>query len=182
MTGYNSESSTMKNQSDSIKESQEENKLTIEDDLNLKIALSNICEIQHDRDIEYDYGNREYKLKICDLTDKRVNELVTQMKFRLEEGGGECFYEIGVEDNGNPMGLPINELEQSVVNIKLIASKLNATADILQIYRGKFGLIAEIIIKNKQQIQTDKVEVKIGLLGGEGSGKSTLVIISHSSF
>jgi elongation factor 1-alpha len=150
-----------------------------EHDLDLKIKLSNISQIYKERDIEYDYGNREYKLKICDLTDQRIEELATQMKFRLEEGSGECFYEIGVEDNGNPLGLPLEDLEQSIENIKIISSKLNAKADILKIHQGKSGLIAEIIVKNKEDIQRDKIEIKIGLLGEEGSGKSTLVSLNN---
>ena len=39
------------------------------------------------------------------------------MKFRIEEGNGECYYEIGVEDNGNPLGISKEELEISV-NVK----------------------------------------------------------------
>ena len=50
--------------------------------------------------IEYDYGNVEYKLKLCDVTVKRIQELTSQMNYRLREGSGECYYEIGVEDNG----------------------------------------------------------------------------------
>jgi len=193
MTGYNSESSSSihhinnlkEKNSDKIKSDQEKRtKFRIEEELNLdlylKIKLTNITELDSNRDIEYDYGNREYKLKICDLTEMRIEELATQMKFRLEEGCGECFYEIGVEDNGNPLGLPLEELEQSVENIKLIVSKLNATADIIKIYQGRNGLIAEVMIKVKEEIQRDKIEIKIGLLGGEGSGKSTLVYIFNN--
>lgn len=47
--------------------------------------------------IECDYGNIEYKLKLVNITDERIEELVTQMKFRIQEGGGENFYEIEVE-------------------------------------------------------------------------------------
>ena len=55
--------------------------------------------------IEYDYGNVEYKLKLCDVTVKRIQELTSQMNYRLREGSGECYYEIGVEDNGNTLGI-----------------------------------------------------------------------------
>ena len=43
----------------------------------------------------------------------RIEELTTQMKFRIEEGNGECYYEIGVEDNGNPLGISKEELENA---------------------------------------------------------------------
>ena len=36
---------------------------------------------------------------------QRIQELTSQMNFRLREGCGECYYEIGVEDNGNALGI-----------------------------------------------------------------------------
>lgn len=54
---------------------------------------------------EDDHGNREYKLKLVNPSVDRIEHLTTQMKFRLAEGNGEAFYEIGLEDNGNPLGL-----------------------------------------------------------------------------
>ena len=50
-------------------------------------------------------GNIEYKLKLINPSDDRVDQLTTQMKFRLAEGFGEAYYRIGVEDNGKPTGL-----------------------------------------------------------------------------
>jgi GTPase len=143
------------------------------------LLLSDIKEVNTDFGIEHDYGNKEYKLKLCDVNDERIEGLVTQMKFRLEEGRGECFYQIGVEDNGNPLGLPQEELEVSVDTVKKVVEKLNATATVIKLYKGKMGLIAEIMVKQKKDlIKNDKLEIKIGLLGEEGSGKSTLVSLS----
>lgn len=48
-------------------------------------------------DKEEYYGNIEYKLIINPL--KNIN-LITQFFFRLREGGGKCFYIIGIDDNG----------------------------------------------------------------------------------
>lgn len=49
---------------------------------------------------ENDEGNVEYKLKLLKPSAQRFEQLVTQLKFRLEEGGGEALYEIGVADDG----------------------------------------------------------------------------------
>ena len=126
-------------------------------------------------DIEYDYGNVEYKLKLCDVDINRIEELTTQMKFRLEEGGGECYYEIGVEDNGNPLGISKEELEISVNVINTIANNLNSNVKISKLIQGQCGLIAELYIKKEEEVLRDKLEIKIGLLGEEGSGKSTII-------
>ena len=51
-------------------------------------------------DQESDIGNVEYKLKLDALTMARVEHLTTQMVFRLNEGKGKAFYQIGVLDSG----------------------------------------------------------------------------------
>ena len=43
-------------------------------------------------------GNIEYKLKLIDPDSFRLEHLITQMNWRLQEGQGEALYEIGVED------------------------------------------------------------------------------------
>lgn len=46
---------------------------------------------------EEEEGNVEYKLKLVAPSESRLQHLVTQLKWRLREGSGEAFYEIGVE-------------------------------------------------------------------------------------
>lgn len=123
---------------------------------------------------EIDYGNIEYKLKLNNINEKRMDKLATQMKFRLTEGNGECFYEIGVEDNGNAIGLSKEDLEESLKVLYLITQKIDAQMTILNYRDGKSGLIGEILITREEKIK-NKVEIKIGLIGEEQSGKSTLV-------
>jgi len=43
---------------------------------------------------ENDDGNVEYKRHIIKKDDKRLVELSTQMKFRVNEGDGEAIYHI----------------------------------------------------------------------------------------
>ena len=78
-------------------------------------------------DIEYDYGNVEYKLKLCDVNLERIVQLTSQMNCRLGEGNGECYYIIGVEDNGNALGISKEELEISLSVINTIAINLGCT-------------------------------------------------------
>jgi GTPase len=126
-------------------------------------------------DIEYDYGNVEYKLKLCDVNVQRIQELTTQMKFRLGEGCGECYYEIGVEDNGNTLGISKEELEISLSVINTIAINLGCKAKIAKLIQGKEGLIAEMYIKKQEENFINKIEVTIGVLGEQGTGKTTLI-------
>ena len=127
--------------------------------------------------IEYDYGNIEYKLKLCDVTVQRIQELTTQMKFRLGEGCGECYYEIGVEDNGNTLGISKEELEISLSVINTIATNLGCKAKITKLFEGKEEdlIAAEMYIKKQEESYINKIEITIGVLGEEGTGKSTLI-------
>merc|ERR1712137_917460 len=63
---------------------------------------------------EVEVGNVEYKLKLDPPTEDRFQHLVTQMKFRLEEGRGHAFYQIGIQDNGRPDGIPRATFDQSL--------------------------------------------------------------------
>ena len=125
--------------------------------------------------IEYDYGNVEYKLKLCDVTVKRIQELTSQMNYRLREGSGECYYEIGVEDNGNTLGISKQELEISLNVINTIANNLGCKTKVMKLIQGKEGLIAEMYIKKQEDDLLNKIEITIGVLGEGGTGKSTII-------
>lgn len=49
---------------------------------------------------EPQFGNIEYKLKLINPSKQRLDHLITQLKWRLNEGNGEAIYEIGVTDSG----------------------------------------------------------------------------------
>lgn len=68
-------------------------------------------------------GNVEYKLKLLNPTASRFEHLVTQMKWRLQEGQGEAIYEIGVADCGTLMGLNDTELKMSLDTVMKMAHK-----------------------------------------------------------
>jgi GTPase len=84
---------------------------------------------------EIEEGNVEYKLKLVDPTPERLEhvrsshlplpglqtepsrcvvQLTSQLKWRLFEGSGEAFYEIGIEDNGTARGLSPADLDKSI--------------------------------------------------------------------
>ena len=63
------------------------------------------------------------QLKLVNPSAYRFEHLVTQMKWRLEEGQGEAIYEIGVEDNGLLVGLSNADLMASVHTLERMAEK-----------------------------------------------------------
>ena len=56
---------------------------------------------------EKEDGKIEYKLELINKTMSRVENLATQMRYRCNEEGSECIYNIGVEDDGTMSGITI---------------------------------------------------------------------------
>ncbi|KAF8181622.1 hypothetical protein BJ912DRAFT_882213 [Pholiota molesta] len=81
---------------------------------------------------EADDGNVEYKLQLLDPSPARFARLVTQMKWRLLEGGGQAYYELGVADSGDLIGLPRAELEQSLETLEMMAGEIGASVIVVK--------------------------------------------------
>ncbi|KAH6941785.1 hypothetical protein HPB50_023591 [Hyalomma asiaticum] len=77
-------------------------------------------------------GNVEYKLKLVNPSQSRLEHLVTQMKWRLREGQGEAIYEIGVEDGGLLVGLSASDMAASLATLQCMATKLGASLTVLR--------------------------------------------------
>ncbi len=124
-------------------------------------------------DEESEEGNIEYKLKLIEPTATRFEHLVTQMKFRLQEGLGEAIYEIGIEDNGYPKGLSEKELKNSIETLRKMAKELNADISVLREREGEIGKVAEVLVR--KLAEEEFLEIRIAVVGNVDSGKSTLV-------
>lgn len=70
------------------------------------------------------------------------------MKWRLREGHGEAFYEIGVEDNGALKGLSEKEMQDSIATLTRMAVELGAAITIIRERRLDNGnVVAEIAVR-----------------------------------
>ena len=54
------------------------------------------------------------------------------MKWRLLEGGGQAYYELGVADSGALIGLPRAELEQSLETLEMMAGEIGASVIVVK--------------------------------------------------
>ncbi|KAJ2933366.1 hypothetical protein H1R20_g3740, partial [Candolleomyces eurysporus] len=81
---------------------------------------------------ESDDGNVEYKLQLLNPSHARFARLVTQLKWRLLEGGGQAYYELGVADSGDLIGLPREELEQSLETLEMMAGEIGASVIVVK--------------------------------------------------
>lgn len=120
------------------------------------------------------YGNHEYKLKLVNVSEDKLIHRTTQMKFRMEQGKGEAYYEIGVHDNGEAFGLNQAEMQESLIVVYKMAKALDADLNLLYIKKGKHGEVAQLMVRQKLEDKLN-VDIKILLLGDTTSGKSTLL-------
>ncbi|KAG6335424.1 hypothetical protein ID866_3671 [Astraeus odoratus] len=81
---------------------------------------------------EVEEGNVEYKLQLLSPSPARFARLVTQLKWRLLEGGGQAYYEIGVADSGALVGLPRQELEESLETLETMAGEIGASVIVVK--------------------------------------------------
>ncbi|KAI9464780.1 hypothetical protein F5148DRAFT_1209628 [Russula earlei] len=75
---------------------------------------------------EVEEGNVEYKLHLISPSTARFARLVTQMKWRILEGGGQAIYELGVADSGTLVGLAPDDLRATLDTLHAMAAEIGA--------------------------------------------------------
>lgn len=130
---------------------------------------------------ESDDGNVEYKLKLLDKTDYRIERLASQMKFRCYEGNGECIYNIGVADDGTIVGLDESEFNCTMECLGQ-ASKINDfSLTVLKktnVPEEKDKFIYELYVRELNQ--DSYIDLKVAIAGNVDCGKSTLLSVLTS--
>jgi len=123
---------------------------------------------------EIESGNKEYKLKITTDDNDRIEQLASQMKWRINEGKGTAEYYIGVADNGTIKGInnedEIKTFENIQKIIKIIDAKIISKNKIKTKDKNKYYY--KIIITYDINIINS---YRIMFLGPSGSGKSTII-------
>ncbi|PCH41945.1 hypothetical protein WOLCODRAFT_137625 [Wolfiporia cocos MD-104 SS10] len=91
---------------------------------------------------EVEEGNVEYKLKLTHISPARFARLVTQLKWRLLEGGGQAYYELGVADSGALVGLSRADLEQSLATLDTMAGEIGASVIVVKEIEVPHAMVA----------------------------------------
>ncbi|MEM3671002.1 MAG: GTP-binding protein [Thermoprotei archaeon] len=127
---------------------------------------------QHVNGPEPSDGNIEYKVYLSAQSQDRLDRLVTQMRYRLAQGGGEAFYELGVSDQGELVGIPAKDVPLVMSTVEKVAKLASAEWRVTRTEKGKLGDVFEIHVR--QRLETP-VQLVVPLLGNVDGGKSTLV-------
>src|SRR5438105_3412561 len=124
-------------------------------------------------DPEKDDGNIEYKRFLIDPSQEVLERKSTQMQYRMGQGNGECFYVIGVEDDGTPYGNSPEEREMTLSILQKIADMNDYTLRIVDTRSVNGRTIHRILIRENNLVRYR--ELRIGIAGNVDAGKSTLV-------
>ncbi len=118
---------------------------------------------------EIEEGNVEYKRFLINLDNTRIEQLSTQMRWRLEEGDNEAIYYLGVNDNGSIYQMNQSEKAESLKNFNLLVEKNQA--EIISLENPNESYF-KITIRKVNPILP---EIRVVLLGDSESGKTTFL-------
>jgi len=123
---------------------------------------------------EKDDGQIEYKWRLINLSPERLEQLATQMQYRLTEGNGEAIYEIGLKDNGFPEGITEEQMGESDENLRKIADKINA--DVMKLSEKRSGdkFLREYLIREKP-VNNKYIDLSIVVAGNVDAAKSSTI-------
>lgn len=120
------------------------------------------------------YGGVEYKLHLNSPSPDRMERLVTQLKWRLNEGGGKAIYVLGVADDGSLVGLHAAEYKTTMITMQAMAKMASARIDETKTVPLKDNrIVAEISLS--AEAGEDLVDIRIALIGVHAAGKSSLL-------
>lgn len=125
---------------------------------------------------EKEEGNIEYKFKLTDSSSLRVESLACQMRWRCDEGNGECIYIIGVHDNGEMVGITPEDYKKTLNILSNAADKNSYSVSLLNsITTADDRFIYEVLIR-ENNLDT-YIDVKVAVAGNVDSGKSTFLSV-----
>lgn len=104
---------------------------------------------------EPDNGNVEYKLRFDAPNMARVEHLTTQMAFRLNEGNGTAYYQIGVLDSGQVTGLSDEEVLETLLVLFYMSTALQANLSVHKVRVGLKGHSCMLKLTRQQKAETN---------------------------
>jgi len=127
---------------------------------------------------ENDEGPVEYKRHLVKPSPRAFEKLCTQLLWRLNEGGGECLYEIGVDDDGTVRGISEEEMKLSIETLENMARQLSAKVSEAferKTTNKKESFAKCMLVRKVFAKEANHLELRITTVGNVDSGKSTLL-------
>lgn len=104
---------------------------------------------------ENEYNSIEYKRHISHLSKDKLERYATQMNYRLFNGKGNAIYLIGVDDNGEIIGLSYKKLLESIRNLMSICKEINSTYKKIIIISNCNNFFSIVKIYSQNRVYTE---------------------------
>lgn len=120
--------------------------------------------------------------------EESAKQLQAIIESRLDEGHGECLFDVGLEDNGDSQGLTELEWATALAQLEGRLKKLdadwrllmtknvpNSAVDVGNELKKEKGCVGKMLIRRKPRDVDDVIETRIAVVGNVDAGKSTLL-------
>ncbi|KAK5167800.1 uncharacterized protein LTR77_007499 [Saxophila tyrrhenica] len=144
---------------------------------------------------DLDLGDDKPKVKLkhlllddTDTKDDSIKQLQSVIETRIDEGHGECLFDVGLEDNGDSQLLEEKEWDAALARIRGLLEKMKADWKILMTKnvpdspvdvgnenKKERGCVGKVMIRRRPQDLDDTIETRIAVVGNVDAGKSTML-------
>ncbi|XP_076661318.1 GTP-binding protein 1 isoform X2 [Halictus rubicundus] len=126
-----------------------------------------------------DYSNIRGKNVLVSPSEDQYELLLRRLKERIQDGGTETIFDIGIGEDGSEDGLKEGEYEASVATLQSLAATLEADCVLLRQSKVDQGLVGQYLVRRRLDIQ-DFLEIRVAVVGNVDAGKSTLLgVLTH---
>ena len=120
--------------------------------------------------------------------DESIKQLRGIIESRLDEGHGECLFDVGLEDNGDGQLLTEAEWDSALARLRGLLEKLeadwkvlitknvpNSAVDVGNENKKERGCVGKMMIRRRPESLDDTIETRIAVVGNVDAGKSTML-------
>ncbi|XP_071869395.1 GTP-binding protein 1 [Bombus fervidus] len=149
---------------------------------NGSIIIPNIKQL-HENDhasiTNVDYSSIRGKNVLVSPSEDQYELLLKRLRERVQDGGSETIFDIGIGEDGSEDGLKEDEYEASVATLQSLAATLEADCVLLRQSKVDQGLIGQYLVRRRLDRQ-DFLEIRVAVVGNVDAGKSTLLgVLTH---
>ncbi|XP_060826707.1 GTP-binding protein 1 [Bombus pascuorum] len=149
---------------------------------NGSIIMPNIKQLHendHASTTNVDYSSIRGKNVLVSPSEDQYELLHKRLRERVQDGGSETIFDIGIGEDGSEDGLKEDEYEASVATLQSLAATLEADCVLLRQSKVDQGLIGQYLVRRRLDRQ-DFLEIRVAVVGNVDAGKSTLLgVLTH---
>ncbi|XP_076638625.1 GTP-binding protein 1 isoform X2 [Colletes latitarsis] len=142
-------------------------------------TIKQLHEKDHVPTSNIDYSSIRGKSVLVSPSEDQYELLLRRLKERIQDGGSETIFDIGIGEDGSEDGLKEDEYEASVATLQSLAATLEADCVLLRQNKVDQGLVGQYLVRQRLDRQ-DFLEIRVAVVGNVDAGKSTLLgVLTH---